>query len=94
MLVGFTIGMTRTVLPTMAESEFGVEQQSFLFIASFVAVFGFVKAALNFVVGALPERVGRKRVLVLGWLVALPIPPLIYFARAGAGSSQRWHCWV
>mgnify|MGYP003785033469 CR=1 FL=1 len=48
--------------------------------SAIVVAFGFVKGSMNFVAGRLAERIGRKRVLLLGWLVALPIPALIYFA--------------
>jgi MFS family permease len=72
--------MTRTVVPALAESEFGVARGSFLMLAAFVVAFGVVKGALNFLAGRLSERLGRKLVLVLGWVVALPIPFLIAFA--------------
>jgi len=80
LLVGFAIGMTRTVVPALAESEFGLERGSFLLLSSFVVAFGAVKAIMNFVAGRLSERIGRKRVLVLGWAVALPIPVMIWYA--------------
>lgn len=80
MLVGFAIGMTRTVVPVMAETEFGLQRGSFLLLVSFVLSFGLVKAVMNFVAGRWSERIGRKRVLVLGWLAALPIPLLIAVA--------------
>ncbi len=80
LLVGFTIGMMRTVVPALADAEFGVPKNSFLLLSSFVVAFGFVKGTLNFVAGRLSERIGRKRVLMLGWVAALPIPLLIYFA--------------
>ena len=80
MLVGFAIGMTRTVVPALAEAEFGVARGSFLLLASFVVAFGLVKAAMNFAAGRWSERVGRKRVLVWGWVAALPIPPMIWAA--------------
>ena len=82
LLVGMTIGMMRNVVPALAESEFGVPRGSFLLLVAFVVAFGFVKGAMNFVAGRLAERMGRKRVLLLGWLVALPIPALIYFATS------------
>lgn len=77
--VGLTIGMERTVLPALS-GEFGVAKGAYLFLASFVLSFGLVKGALNFVAGSLADRIGRKRVLVLGWLAGLPIPLLIFFA--------------
>lgn len=80
MLVGFAIGMTRTVVPALAESEFGLERGSFLLLASFVVAFGAVKAVMNFVAGRWSERIGRKRVLAFGWVMALPIPVMIWYA--------------
>jgi MFS family permease len=80
LLVGMTIGMTRTVVPALAETEFGVPRGSFTLLVSFVVGFGFVKGALNFVAGRLAESWGRRRVLLLGWVSAIPIPLLIYFA--------------
>lgn len=80
LLVGMTLGMLRTVVPALAESEFGVPKGSFLLLMAFVVAFGFVKGTLNFVAGRLSERIGRKHVLMLGWLIALPIPPMILYA--------------
>ena len=80
LLVGMTIGMMRNVVPALAESEFGVARGSFMLLAAFVVAFGFVKGAMNFVAGRLAERLGRRKVLLLGWLAALPIPPMVYFA--------------
>jgi len=80
MLVGFTIGMMRTVVPALSEAEFGVPKNSFMLLTAFVVAFGFVKGTLNFVAGRLSERIGRKKVLLLGWIAALPIPLLVYFA--------------
>ena len=78
--VGLTLGMMRTVLPALAESEFGVPRGSFMLLTSFVVAFGVVKGTLNFVAGRLSERLGRRRVLLLGWLSALPIPFMVYYA--------------
>ncbi len=85
LLVGMTIGMMRNVVPALAETEFGVPRGSFMLLVAFVVAFGFIKGALNFVAGRLAERLGRRRVLLVGWLVALPIPALVYFA-----SSWNW----
>ncbi len=80
--VGLVIGMERTVLPVVAASDFGVPGSSFLYLLSFVISFGLVKGALNFVAGRLSERIGRKTVLVLGWVAAIPIPLLMFYARS------------
>ncbi|MBU2764428.1 MFS transporter [Acidithiobacillus caldus] len=77
--VGLIIGMERNVLPAMSQ-DFGVAHGAFFFLASFVISFGLVKGALNFVAGGLSDRIGRKRVLLLGWLAGIPIPLLIFFA--------------
>lgn len=78
--VGLAIGMFRTVVPALAETEFGVARGSFMMLMAFVTAFGFVKGTLNFVAGRLSERIGRKKVLFAGWLAALPIPFMILYA--------------
>jgi MFS family permease len=83
--VGLTLGMTRTVVPAVAESDFGVPRGDLALIATFVIAFGLVKGAMNFVAGALSETLGRKRVLVIGWIVALPIPWMIWYAPREGG---------
>lgn len=80
LFVGLTIGTMRTVVPALAETEFGVARGSFVMLTAFVLAFGLVKAVMNFVAGRLSERLGRKPVLVAGWLFALPIPVLLYLA--------------
>ena len=77
--VGLMIGMERNVLPVLSQ-EFGVPKGSFLFLMSFVVSFGFVKGILNFVAGRLSEQIGRKKVLLLGWLAAIPIPFMMLYA--------------
>lgn len=78
--VGLTIGLQRTVIPALAESEFGVVKGSMTAIFAFVVSFGLVKGAMNFVSGRVSEKVGRRRVLIWGWLAALPIPFMILYA--------------
>ena len=79
-LVGLTIGMTRTVIPGLADTEFGLGSQQFLLLTSFVVVFGVVKAIMNLLAGRLSDIYGRKRVLVAGWIIAIPIPFMILYA--------------
>ncbi len=78
--VGALVGMTRTVLPVLSESGFGLAQGAFNLLASFVVIFGVIKAALNLVAGRLSDHYGRKRVLIAGWLFALPVPALLLIA--------------
>jgi len=78
--VGLTIGMQRSVVPVLAEQEFGVPAGSFTLLMAFVVSFGFVKGAMNFVSGRVSEKAGRRKVLIWGWLVALPIPFIFLYA--------------
>lgn len=80
LLVGLTIGMMRTVVPALAESEFGVPRNSFMLLTSFVVAFGIVKGVMNFLAGRLSERIGRKHVLLVGWVIAIPIPIMVWHA--------------
>ncbi len=77
-LVGGMIGQERTVLPLLAEDEFGLT--AFTATLTFIAAFGVVKAATNFVAGTLSDRYGRKPVLVAGWIVGVPVPLLLIWA--------------
>ena len=77
-LVGGMIGQERTVLPLLAEREFGLTAFSTTF--TFIMAFGLVKAATNFFAGTLSDRFGRKPVLVTGWLFAIPVPLLLIWA--------------
>jgi MFS family permease len=79
-LVGLTIGMTRTVVPGLAETEFGLGENQFFLLTSFVVVFGLTKAVMNLVAGRIADKFGRRRVLIAGWVVALPIPFLLLYA--------------
>src|SRR5215204_2969654 len=77
-LVGAMVGLERSVLPLVGEDDFGLSSKSA--ILSFVVAFGVAKALANLAAGGLAERAGRKRLLVLGWLLALPVPALIALA--------------
>jgi MFS family permease len=78
--VGLTIGLQRNVVPVLAEEEFGVPAGSFTLLMAFIISFGFVKGAMNFVAGRLSEKVGRRRVLLWGWVAAIPIPFIFLYA--------------
>jgi MFS family permease len=77
-LVGAMVGQERTVLPLLAEQDFGLAAVSSA--VTFIVAFGLVKAATNVVAGALSDRWGRKPVLVAGWLIGVPVPLLIIWA--------------
>ena len=77
-LVGGMVGLERSVLPLVGKQDFGLRSSST--ILAFVVAFGASKALTNLAAGELAERIGRKRLLVTGWLVALPVPPLIGLA--------------
>lgn len=77
-LVGGMLGQERTVLPLLAEEVFGLTGVTAAL--TFILAFGLVKAVTNLVAGALSDRVGRKPVLVAGWLAGLPVPALLIWA--------------
>jgi MFS family permease len=77
-LVGGMIGQERTVLPLLAERTFGLT--AFTAATTFVVAFGATKALTNLATGALADRVGRKPILVGGWLIGVPVPLLLIWA--------------
>ena len=77
-LVGAMVGLERSVLPLVGKDEFGLRSSAA--ILAFVVAFGAAKALTNLAAGELAERFGRRRLLVVGWLVALPVPLLIGLA--------------
>ena len=76
--VGAMVGLERSTLPLIGEDEFGLTSGAALM--SFIAAFGLAKSLTNLGAGAFAERIGRKRLLVLGWALALPVPLLIALA--------------
>jgi MFS family permease len=76
--VGAMVGLERTVLPLIAEADFGLVTKSVTL--SFLISFGVVKALANLFAGRLSDRLGRKQILVAGWLFGLPVPLIIMFA--------------
>ena len=76
--VGAMVGLERSVLPVLAREEFGLASRTA--ILSFLITFGIFKPAANYFAGSLSGRFGRKSVLLVGWLAALPVPLMIIFA--------------
>lgn len=77
-LVGGLVGQERTVLPLLAEAEFGLS--GYTAALTFIAAFGLTKALVNFFAGTLADRHGRKRVLIAGWLAGIPVPVILILA--------------
>jgi MFS family permease len=76
--VGAMVGMERTILPAIAEHEFHLAARAA--VLSFIVVFGVTKALTNYLAGQLSDRVGRKQVLVAGWMIAAPVPFILMWA--------------
>lgn len=76
--VGAMVGMERSILPAIAEQEFKLVAHTA--ILAFIIVFGLAKAFTNYFAGRLSDAYGRKVVLVIGWLIATPVPFLLMWA--------------
>ena len=76
--VGGMVGLERSILPLLAKDEFGITSKTAA--VSFIATFGLAKALTNLFAGSLSERFGRRRILIAGWIAALPVPFMIIFA--------------
>ena len=76
--VGAMVGMERSILPAIAEQEFHLAARTA--ILSFIVVFGVTKALTNYLAGRFADRVGRKQILVAGWIVAAPVPFMLMWA--------------
>jgi len=73
--VGGMIGLERTIIPQIAEADFGLAAKTG--ILSFIVVFGITKALTNYYTGVLANKLGRRRLLLIGWLFALPVPIIL-----------------
>lgn len=78
--VGGMVGMERTIIPQFAELEFGIASKTALL--SFITAFGISKAIANYYTGRLANQLGRRNLLLLGWLLAIPIPFLLIYAQS------------
>jgi MFS family permease len=76
--VGGMVGLERSILPQIAEKEFALAAKTA--ILSFIIVFGIVKAITNYYTGALANKFGRRKLLIAGWIMGLPIPFILMFA--------------
>ncbi|RPH67255.1 MAG: MFS transporter, partial [Myxococcaceae bacterium] len=76
--VGAMVGLERSILPPIAEQDFHLAARTA--VLSFIVVFGLTKALTNYLAGRLSDRLGRKHVLVAGWVVATPVPFLLMWA--------------
>lgn len=77
--VGGMVGLERTILPKIAEAEFHIAAKTA--ILSFIIVFGIVKAITNYFTGSLANKFGRKNLLTIGWLFAIPVPFILMNAN-------------
>ena len=78
--VGGMVGLERTILPQLAEEKFNLIAKTA--ILSFIVVFGITKAITNYFTGAFADKVGRKNLLIIGWVIALPIPFILIYANS------------
>ena len=78
MMVGGMVGLERIVVPLVGTEEFHI--QSDVVVFSFIIAFGVVKAFTNLISGVLADKYTRKKVLIWGWLVGLPVPFILAFA--------------
>ena len=78
MMVGGMVGLERTVVPLVGTEEFHIQYDVVVF--SFIIAFGVIKAFTNLISGVLADKYTRKKVLIWGWLVGLPVPFILAFA--------------
>jgi MFS family permease len=78
--VGAMVGLERSVLPVLATTEFRLASTTA--VLSFIATFGLAKALTNLASGWLADRNARRPTLLIGWLVAIPVPLLVLWAQS------------
>lgn len=78
--VGGMVGLERSIIPQLAEIEFGISSKSA--ILSFIVAFGITKALANYFTGRLANKIGRRNLLIIGWCLALPIPLMLIYANS------------
>jgi len=76
--VGGMVGLERSILPQIAEVEFAIAAKTA--ILSFIVVFGIVKAITNYFAGVFANKIGRKNLLIIGWVFGLPVPFILMYA--------------
>jgi MFS family permease len=81
--VGAMVGLERSTLPLIGRQDFGLASNAA--VLSFIVAFGLSKAITNLGAGALAQRLGRRRLLIAGWVIALPVPLLV-----GVAPSWAW----
>ena len=78
--VGGMVGLERSIIPQLAETEFGLSSKSA--ILSFIVAFGITKAMANYFTGRLANKIGRRKLLIIGWVLALPISIILIYANS------------
>ncbi len=80
--VGGMVGLERTILPQLAEEKFDLIAKTV--ILSFIIVFGITKAITNYFTGTFADKIGRKNLLIIGWIIAIPIPFILIYSNSWA----------
>ncbi|WP_030422240.1 MFS transporter [Streptomyces sp. SCSIO 75703] len=78
MAVGGLVGLERTTVPLIGTDVFGLTSN--LAVFSFIIAFGATKALTNLAAGALTARFRRRRLLLTGWLIGVPVPFMLAWA--------------
>ena len=81
-LIGGTVGQERAIVPLLATRVFGIEAVTSA--TAFVAAFGLAKAVANVVSAAISDRIGRRPVAIVGWLLGIPVPLILMWAPSSA----------